>query len=215
MINISKAVGDIFAQDDIAQAAAQKGWLNLSSYARDIRPAVEAALLKPASEGSIVTALSRLVTGAPAIPATAEADHILQSLSVHANLEGMTFERSEDTSARIGQIFRDLSVGNKAFLTVTQGMNEITVVAEARIAQVFRDQLRSAHKIYDKQDLVGITVKFGLSSLERPNTIYLLARRLAFKAVNLVEVVSTATELTFIIDKSELPTALAQLQKAI
>lgn len=213
MINISKAVEDIFAQDDIAQAAAQKGWLNLSSYARQIQPDVEAALLKPAGEGSIVTALSRTISQLP--PAASEPDHIIQSLSVHANLEGITFERSENTSARIGQIFRDLKVDNKAFVTVTQGMNEITVVAESKIAQVFRDHLSTAHQIYDKHNLVGITVKFDLRHLERPNTIHLLTRRLAFKSINLVEVVSTATELTFIITKPELPVALEQLQKAI
>lgn len=213
MINISKAVEDIFRQDDLAQAAAQKGWLNLSSYARHIKPSIEAALMKPAGEGSIVTALSRVISQLP--PPPSEPDHIVQSLSVHANLEGITFERSEHTSARIGQIFRDLNVDNKAFVTVTQGMNEITIVAEAKIAQTFRQHLTSAHKIYDKPGLVGITVKFDLASLERPNTIHLLTRRLAFKSINLVEVVSTATELTFIIHKSELPVALEQLQKAI
>jgi hypothetical protein len=40
-------------------------------------------------------------------------------------------------------------------------------------------------------------------------------RRLAYKNVNLVEIVSTATELTFIIDKRDLATALEQLQKDI
>src|SRR5690348_15112291 len=134
MINISKAVEDVYHQDDIAQAAARKGWLNLSSYARQIRPAVEAALLKPASEGSIVTSLSRIIaaTRPEQVP---EPEHIVQSLSVHANLEGMTYERSEQTSGRIREIYRQVDVDNKTFVTITQGMSEITVITEAKVAQ--------------------------------------------------------------------------------
>jgi hypothetical protein len=213
MINISKAVEDIFAEDDLAQAAARRGFLNLSSYAREIRPAVQNRLLKPAGEGSIVTALSRIIARLPAD--AAEPHHIIRSLSVHANLEGMTYERSEQTSRRIREIYSETKAHNQSFVTVTQGMNEITVVADAPVAQGFRRELTGLPAIYDRKDLVGITVKFGLESLERPNTIYWLTRHLAFKSVNLVEVVSTATELTYIISKSDLASALKQLQKAM
>ena len=213
MINISQAVQHIFSEDDIAQAAARKGWLNLSSYAREIQPVVASALLKPASEGSIITALSRIIARQPQV--SIDAEHIVQSLSVHANLEGITYERSESTSNRMREIYRHVNVDNKAFVTITQGMGEITVIAEARVAHAFRQELRGSHVIYDKTDLVGITVKFDMDSLERPNTIFLLTRQLAFKGINLVEVVSTATELTFIIHKSTLAQALEQLQKAI
>lgn len=45
--------------------------------------------------------------------------------------------------------------------------------------------------------------------------MYGLMRRMALKNINLIEVVSTATELTFIIDKKDLQIGLEQLQKSI
>jgi hypothetical protein len=36
---------------------------------------------------------------------------------------------------------------------------------------------------------------------------------LAYKDINIIEVVSTATELTYMIEKKDLPVALEQLQK--
>ena len=213
VINISKAVEDIFFQDDVAGAAARRGWLNLSSYARHIQTAVQTALLKAVSEGAIVTALSRLAATLPG--QSNEQANVIQNLAVHANLQGVSYERSERVSEQIRHIYHQVQPDNKTFLTVTQGINEITIVAEAAVAQMFRARLENAPRVYLKEGLVGITAKFAPHHLETPNLIYSLVRRLAYKNVNLVEIVSTATELTFIIDKRDLATALEQLQKDI
>lgn len=213
MITISQIVNDILRHDDLAAAAARKGWLNFSAYARDIQSQVQDALLKDVQEASIVTALSRAANGM-ARPSQQPTD-VIQSLAVHSNLEGMTYERSEHTSTTIRKIYHQVSATNKSFLTVTQGINEVTVVAGAPVARVFRQALKDAHKVYDKPNLVGITVKFAPSNLEIPNLIFALTRRLAYKDVNIIEIVSTATELTYILEKKDLAVALEQLQKDI
>ncbi|HSX05585.1 MAG TPA: hypothetical protein VLF69_03910 [Candidatus Saccharimonadales bacterium] len=213
MITIAQVVADILQHDDLAMAAARRGWLNLSAYARTIQPQVEGALVKEVQEASIITALSRATAGLP-LPAEPQTDSV-QSLAVHSNLEGVTYERSEETSAKIREIYHQVNVDNKAFLTVTQGINEVTIVAEASVARVFRQALSGAHKVYDKRNLVGITVKFAPFNLEVPNLIFALTRRLAYKDINIIEVVSTATELTYIIERKNLSAALEQLQKDI
>ncbi len=213
MIKIAQAVEEIIKQDDLALAAAQKGWLNFSAYARSIKQQVEELTFKDVQEGSIVTALTRVVDELP--PLRDVQTDTIQSLAVHSNLEGMTYERSDAVSEQIKQIYHQIAADNKTYLTVTQGINEVTVVAESRVAKVFREQLQSASKIYDKKNLVGITVKFDLRYLEIPNLIFALTKRLAYKSVNIIEIVSTATELTYIIDKKDLPIALEQLQKDI
>ncbi|HEY8998787.1 MAG TPA: hypothetical protein VIM53_00530 [Candidatus Saccharimonadales bacterium] len=211
MITVAQSVEEMLLHDDVALAAARKGWLNLSSYARDIQPEIQKQLLKDIQQGTIVTALSRIATTL-ATPKAAAKDAI-QSLSVHSSLEGMTYERSANVSARIRDIYRRVHAGDTSYLTVTQGINEVTIVAEASVARAFREELADAHKIYDKTNLVGITAKFAVGNLEIPNLIFALSRRLAYKDINIIEVVSTATELTYIIEKKDLAVALEQLQK--
>lgn len=213
MITISQIVGDILRHDDTALAAARKGWLNFSAYARDIQAQVEDALMKDVQEASIVTALSRTAIDLHR-PEERRTD-VIQSLAVHSNLEGMTYERSEHSSATIREIYHQVSADNKSFLTVTQGINEVTIVAEAKVATVFRQALKGAHMVYDKSSLVGVTVKFAPSNLEIPNLIFSLTQRLAYKDINIIEIVSTATELTYILEKKDLAAALEQLQKGI
>jgi hypothetical protein len=213
MITIATTVEAILGADEVALAAARQGWLNLSSYARAIQPQVCARLLKDVQEASIVTALSRLVAELP-VGIEVPTDTI-QGLTVHPNLEGMTYERSAHASLLIRDLYSQVNVDDKTFLTATQGVNEITVVAEAPVAQVFREKLQTLHKIYDRTNLVGVTVKFKVGYLEVPNLIFALVRRLAYEQINIIEIVSTATELTFIIEKADLAAALTQLQKDI
>jgi hypothetical protein len=213
MITVAQITENILLQDDVALAAARKGILNLSSYARSIQPQIRAALLKDVQEGSIIAALSRLVAGLDTAPS--EITDVIQSLAVQSNLEGITYERGAEVASKIRKVYHQINVDDHTFLTVTQGINEITIVAESQVAQVFRSKLEGAHKIYDKANLVGITAKFKVGNLEIPNLIYTLTRRLAYKAVNIIEVVSTATELTYIIDRKDLEVALNQLQKDI
>lgn len=215
MINIATVVEDTLMHDDVALAAARRGWLNFSSYARSIRPHIQDVLMKDVQEGSIVTALSRLAAAHAQKEQPEIGSDTIQSLAVHSNLEGITYERSDLISARIRETYNRINANNKTFLTVTQGINEITILAEAQVAQVFRDKLKDTSKIYDKRNLVGITAKFALGNLEIPNLIFALTRRLAYKSINIIEIVSTATELTYIIERSDLAAALEQLQKDI
>jgi hypothetical protein len=213
MITVSQITENILLQDDVALAAARKGLLNLSSYARSIQPQIRTILLKDIQEGSIIAALSRIVSGLDTAPP--EITDVIQSLAVQSNLEGITYERNAEVTSKIREVYHQINADNHTFLTVTQGINEITIVAESQVAHAFRSKLEGAHKIYDKANLVGITAKFKVGNLEIPNLIYTLTRRLAYKAVNIVEVVSTATELTYIIDRKDLEVALSQLQKDI
>jgi hypothetical protein len=106
-------------------------------------------------------------------------------------------------------------VNNKTYITVTQGINEITIIAESSVIDVFRDRLKEYKSIYDISNIVGISVKFDLKYMEIPNLFYLLIRKLALRNINIIEIVSTATELTFIINKKDMGIALEQLQRGL
>lgn len=216
MLKISEIVEELVEQDELILSLGFEGLVNLSSYARKIHPKVEATLRKEVKEGSILAALTRYFQKHPKKGISpSSVPQVIQTLSVHSNLEGMTFERTEKASQMIREIYQKLSIENKSFFTVTQGMSEITVVSESKIAKEFRKEFKNFKKVYDKQNLVGIAIKFDLKYLDVPNTLFELYKRLAFKKINIVEIISTATELTFIIDKSELSITLEALQKNI
>jgi len=213
MITVAQLVEEALFHDDVALAAAKKGWLNLSSYARTLQHDIQQRLLKDVQLGTIITSLSRIVMDIK--DSQGPIRGVLQGLTIHPNLEGMTFERTNEASARIRNIYSHARTTNKSYLTVTQGVNEVTIITETQVARTFRDSLKDVQKTYDKTNLVGITAKFKVGYLETPNLIASLTQRLAYRDINLIEIVSTATELTFILEKKDLPVALTQLQKEV
>lgn len=214
LIKISEITKDILNQDDIVKAVASRGLLNLSAYARSIKPEIEKRLLKKVKVGSIVAALSRYIDKLE--PQRFTKNNIIEQLSVHASLEGISFERTSALSKKIGKVYNNFqNKNNKAYITLTQGISEITLIAESDIAKIFYEKLKNLPSIYHKKNLVGITVGFDIDFMTIPNLFYSLIKRLAIKNINIIEIISTASELTFVLEKHNLQIALDQLQKSL
>lgn len=212
-MKISSIVKEIIDNDDLVKSLASKGLLNYMAYARNIQKEVEEKAYKDVKLGSITAAVARYVKNVEPILLPSEKD--IQQISVQTNLEAVTYERSEEISEIIGSLYNDIKITNKTYITVTQGINEITIIAEKSIIEIFRKKLKKYTAIYDISNIIGINVKFSLKYMSIPNLFYLLIRKLALKNINIVEIVSTATELTFILSKNDLQKALVQLQKGL
>lgn len=213
MKKISSVVAEIMGNDNIIKAIASKGFLNSMAYARHIKDEVEDKTFKSINTASIATAISRYSKNLKPISLPPETD--IQQISVQTNLEGLTYERNEIISQRLRDIYTKIDINNKTYITITQGINEITIIAQTSIIDTFRNELKQYPKIYDIKNLIGITIKFGLKYLKIPNLFYLFIQKLALKNINIVEIVSTATELTFILDKNDMQIAMEQLQKGL
>lgn len=213
MIKISTIVQDLMDNDDIVKGVAARGWLNNMAYARSIHKEVEEKAFNKVQLGSITAAVNRYVKEMKPIALPSEKD--IQQISVQTNLAGITFERSEEISEKIRALYQEVQVNNKMYLTITQGINEITIIGEQSIIEVFRKKLERYKPIYDISNIVGINIKFGLKYMSIPNLFYLLVRKLALQNINIIEIVSTATELTFILNKADTAKALNQLQKGL
>jgi hypothetical protein len=62
-------------------------------------------------------------------------------------------------------------------------------------------------------DLAGLTIRFPAKYLHVPNTTFALLRPLALNRINLVEVVSTYTELTLIVAERDLERTFVVLNR--
>lgn len=192
MIKITDLIKEILEGDDVAREALKLNYLNLSAYAKKVRPVIEAKLYKPISLGSMIVALSRLrntfLTEADLRPAV----HI-ETMSIQPNLAEITFEKTTDTLTLAGS----LQVSN--FFAITQGANELTMIFESKhTAEILTRFMRKPKGQY--ANLTAVTVRFNEQEyIEVPNMIFSLVTALAVKRINLIEIVSTFTELSCIV----------------
>lgn len=201
MIKIAQIVEDLLGQDELASESLRAKLLNLSAYAEQLRPTIESRLFKTVKKGSIVTALSRIASDVDKLQPLRARVHI-EDMSIKSPLNEITYEKTKEISKKIQ------SLGTKyfsnGFFTSTQGIGEITLIISNTIKNEVKDLIGTKPKAeYD--NLSAVTVRFNEQEyIEIPNMIYTLVSVLAHKRINIIEVVSTFTEISFIVRQSDL-----------
>jgi hypothetical protein len=209
MIKTADIVKQLFLASDTAQLAAAEGLLNVSALAEQIQPQVEELTFKPVTVGTIRTALYRLLSSEqlPAIKPRVN----LTELSIYPQVVDLTYDRQPELVKKIGRVVDQLAESDKVFFTVTEGLDEITIVADTRLHSSIVELLGEPRSTYAQ--LVAVNVRFDHYYLDIPNTMYALMAGLAVKHINVMEIVSTLTSLTFVVHEQELENTVTVLRK--
>jgi len=211
MVKVSDIVSELLFTSDLELEAMRKGVLNLSAYAEQIHAEVEKKAWKEVKKTTIVVALSRLQAKVSQVAPLRPLVH-LNELSVKSPLADITFEKTQHTIRQSRSLSAFLNTFDPQFLTITQGINEVTVVVSQDQASVVMQHFVSKPKAIFT-DLVGVTVSFSEKYLVEPNVIYTVLSALASKRINIVEIVSTYTELSVIIGKAQLELSIQTLNQ--
>jgi hypothetical protein len=201
-------VRELILSSEVARSALSAGFLNLSAYAATVQPEVERLACKPVQVGTIVVALSRLAKTVEARgPIVPPVD--ITHLSVKTGLVEITFDKTKVNRDKLQHLYQDKEFLAADFFTVTYGIGELSIVCPSQL-------LRAVRKLYGAQkpklvfdNLAGLTLRFDERYIHIPNQTFALVRLLAMRRINIIEVVSTFTELTFLLHQNDLKEAFA------
>lgn len=209
MIKISEVVREIFYDDDNAKVAAGYDVLSVTNYARKIKPQVQEKLLVDVNLKSIVVALHRILK-------KFEKDKYnlapnLQNISIHSNIVEITLEKNNKNIMIVNKLRKFLE-NHHAFYTLSSSVGEVTLLVDQDFLPRVR-KIAEGEIIMTEENLSGITVKFGTRFIKQPMLFYELIKRVSLNQINIMEIASTATELTFFIDKNDTEKAVGLLSK--
>lgn len=210
MIKVTEVVREVLFGSEIALSAMANGYLNLSSYAASIQPEVERHCRKPVRVGTVVVALSRLAKTLDAskdLVPEVEIRHI----AAKTGLVELTFDKTRVNREKLQRLYQDNDFLSADFFTVTYGIGELSIVVPSNLKQAVLKLYAKQKPILLLEDLAALTVRFDETYIHIPNITFALLRPLAMRRINIVEIVSTYTELTFILHQSELKEAFVIL----
>lgn len=206
MIKISEIVKTILYGDEVALYAISSGILNLSAYANTIKREVSARTKKPVKNSSIVVSLSRIAKTVkkqvPLLPLLK-----IDNISAKSGLVEITFDKNEHNRKLLNSLYAKPEFAQADFFTVTQGINEISIIVSEHLKKAVFAGFKEQKPKFFLDKLAGLTVSFGKEYITTPNTTYGFTRILAVRRINIVEVVSTYTEITFILAEKDLQLA--------
>lgn len=207
MITTTQAVKRLYLQSDTAQLAASEGLLNVSAFARSIKNEAEKLAKKEIAVGTLTTTLYRVLENTKV---NLRPKVTLTNLTINSSISSFTYSRTAENLTYLSDLIPTISKG-KHFYTITQGTDEITIVVETQLVSLITDTFGKPLATYTQ--LTAVTVSFDQKYLTVPNMIYSLMASLAVKRINVLEIVSTLTSITFVVGEKEMEKTLSALKK--
>lgn len=211
MITVPQAVEKIIRRSRYLSEAISKDLINSSSLARYIKPEVEELSFKEVTEGSIVVAIKRLkkslAKGYQPITVFKEPPDMV----VRSNLTLFYVKNSENLLQKLSSIEkRSLSFQKKALFTY--GRVETTILTNKINLENIKKLLKDEEIVQTFPNVDSITIHLPEDAVSNPGVFYFFLKSLAWEGVNILDILSTHTELTLIFSPEDIKVAFGILQ---
>lgn len=207
MKKISDSVLELLQNDELALEAFRAKLLNLSAYAQKIRDRVEKLTFKEVKKGTIVAALSRISKTNLIKASLLRPEVKISNLGVKSPLYSLTYTKNADIQRRVATLNPFLVTPIDLF-AVTDGPSEIVLICTEKAIKLIKDHLEVEPK-EEIGDLSAVTITFPETYNRTPNVLYTLMSDLAIRRINVVDMISTFTETSFIVNKKDVEGVVA------
>ncbi len=215
MITVPEATEKIIKRSPFLEEALQQKIVNLSALARLIKREVEEETMKKVKEGAILMALKRLSIKIKSKYPSKAVFTISPDMIVRSNLIEFTLANSNFHFNKHRQLLELVEMQKNYFLTVTEGVFETTIIASQELKEKIISILKRENIISSFSHLSSITIKLPEKTATTPGVYYFILKALAWNNINIIEVVSTFTEISMILKDKEVDKAFSILKDTL
>lgn len=202
-MTVSEIVKKLTEEQPFLLEALNRGIIHHGNLAAELKPKIEAALEREVTESSIVMALRRYSEEIKARIGIKKKVKLDCEITMKTNICDFNVIKTPTLLQQLKEFYGIVNFDRGEFLNITIGSHEISIA----ISQKHHDKLMSylkEEKIQNKQnDLVALTIVFSGDFIHTPGVTYQVLQALAWKNINLLEIISTMTELTVVIERND------------
>lgn len=205
MTSIQKIVNDLIEQQPYLEEALAQGLINHNELGRKLKSQVEMNLRKEVNETAVSMAVrrySRQITEEVKIKNKIELDDA--DIIIRQGLFEFTVHKTPETIGIVRKIHDIIELSPRDFLTITHGMYEITIVTNQRFKRDLEDLFEESSRKKIIEHLSALSLKLPPEAAEGVGLYYIVTKALAWNNVNIVEIISTWSELTLIIEDEKI-----------
>jgi aspartokinase len=204
MVTIAHLVKKAVTQNQYLLEAMSRDLVSFGNLASTLKSDIERELGKSVKDSAIVMALRRYADEIGKFSKHTENQKLHGEIIMRTNVMDINVVKSPSFSARIRDLYNVADVEHGDIFNIILGNNEASIITNEKYKDKL-DKFLKGEKIISRQfDLVAVTIRFaGKDFLTTPGVIFSAVRRLAWEHINILEIVSTMTELTFIVHKKD------------
>lgn len=211
MITVPEAVEKVIKRSRYLTEALSKDLVNASSLARYIKPEVETIVFKKVTSGSIVIAIKRLQKsfskGYQQIKIFEEAPDMI----VRSNLTLIYVNNSSHLLQKLSTIERKSQTFQKKAL-FTYGRVETVILTNKINLNNIKNVLKDEDIAQTFPNVSSITIHLPKEAIANSGVFYFFIKSLAWEGINILDILSTQTELTLIFMPKDINSAFGIMQ---
>lgn len=214
MKTISDEIKQLIQKQPFLEEALKRDIINYSALARELKPELEKILFKDLSDSAVMMAIKRLIPELSInVPNFNPVLKKMSNLSVKSDIVEYTFEKSKTTMQRIAILLQKTSNDPINYFTFTHGTHEITMIISNSLSEDVENIFKGEVLISKLSHLGTISVNLPEESVSTPGIHYSILKQLSWNNINIIEVVSTYTEFTIVLELKNIDTAFTILLK--
>ncbi len=214
MVTISHIVQKIVDKRIFIQESMNKNIISYASLAKQLQPEIEEEMEKTVKRHAIEMALRRYKEQLQQKHKTITFDYS-SDIIMKTQVCDISVLRSQTFLKKINNLYDTVKLEKGDILNIIHGSNEVSIVTNERYKQKFLDILKNENVLNIEEHLISLTMTFSKEFLYTPGVIFNIIRNIAWENINIFEIISTNTELTFIIHKRDAIRAYKTLEKLI
>lgn len=211
MLTVPEATEKIIKRSRYLSEAISKNLINISSLAEYIKPELEEMLLKKVSKSSVIMAVRRISVNFKDKPKS-KYKELFKSppeMLIRSNLTLINLLNSNTLYKNCTQFFDNHPIQKRHFFTLSEGLSETTIVTSNALKDDLLNQLKKENIISTIGGLASITIELPEGAERQSGVIYFFAKSIAWEEINIVEIISTRLELTFVFDNNDINNAFS------
>jgi len=214
MVTISQTVKKIVNDKIFILEPISKGIISNVSLAEKLKPEIELELCRKVKTHAIVMALRRYSDEIQKKHKEITFDYSSEII-LKTDICDIALIRSPTLITKLKKLYDIVDFEKGDILNIIHGRHEVVIVTNERYMKKTL-ALFKGEKIFNvEKNLVSLTLTFSSDFLHTPGMIYNVVRALAWDNINIYEIVSTNTELTFILSKKDYAKAYKVLDQIV
>ncbi len=216
MVTISHIVKKIVSGQPFVEEGLANNIISITNFAEQISPKIEQELGKKVKQAAVVMALRRFSEEISEHRKKSSKFDYSSEILMKTNICDISVIKSPSLLVKLRTVYNLVDFERGDTLNVILGSNEVSVIINEKYMEKLVKFLAGEKIINKEKDLVALTIIFTSDDFTHtPGVIFNAVRKLAWNNINIYEIVSTMTELTFILGKKDSMKAYEVLQEMV
>ncbi len=215
MVTVANIVEKIIEQKPFIQEALRRGLINNAALATELHPLIEKELKKKIKFSAVNMAIRRLAAKLKEKEIENPEFDKDSDINLKSNLIALNIYKQDNTIEYLKKIYGLVDYRKGDFLTVTHGLHEVMIITNAKHKEKVLKIIPNNAVDRLIESLSSITIGLPESAVDNAGFIYIATRALAWENINIVDIVSTFNEMTFIVSEEDVPRSFGTLKRLL